>query len=116
MVIFAMDLICFINYGWQLLRFVPLTYAVCLDEHVPIRFLVSVERRSWCVVPLNQPFLQSDPRGGYSDVPPQRCSDHCAGPRSPVPAVRDELSCPGKLSVFLIFLLLFFSLLQFLPV
>lgn len=61
MVIFAMDLICSINYGWQSLRFVPLTYAVCLDEHVPIRFLVSVERRSWCIVPLNQPFLQSDP-------------------------------------------------------
>lgn len=41
MVIFAMDLICCINYGWQLLRFVPLTYAVCLDEQVPIHLFFS---------------------------------------------------------------------------
>lgn len=85
-VIFAMDLICFINYGWQFLRSVPLTYAVCLDKQVPIRFLFSVEWRSWCIVPLNQPFLQSDSRRSYTDVPPQCCSDNCAGSRSPVPA------------------------------
>ena len=40
-VIFAMDLIFFINYGWQLLRFVPLTYAACLDEQVPVHLLFS---------------------------------------------------------------------------
>lgn len=36
-----MDLICFINYGWQLLAFVPLTCVVCLDEQVPILFFFS---------------------------------------------------------------------------
>lgn len=63
-VIFLVDLICFINYGTAVTPVCSSDVAVCLDERVPTRwvFLFWAERRSWCGVPLNQPFLQSDSR------------------------------------------------------
>lgn len=54
------------------------------SPHPFIFFLV--EWRSWCSVPLNQPFLQSDSWRSYTDIPPQHCSDNCTGSESPVRA------------------------------